>query len=114
MRHEDQDLQFVELGTWPLQRSWAPRGAGRLTKSVLLRPGADRPALAQAALDELVEPWGLPQHRARRWLSAAGLVLNGPTAVEMYMQLDGSTNLFTLELWAYGRVVFGIDDWLGV
>lgn len=110
----DSHVRFVELGTLSAPRSRAPRGTGRLARSILLRPGSERWAEAQAALDELVEQWGLPQHRSRRWLVAAGQVLGGPTPLEMYVQVDGTTDLLTLELWAYGQVVFGIDDWLGV
>lgn len=108
------EMSFVELGVFPTQRSWAPPDVGLLASTTVLAPGAGRDARAQLVLENLAQEWGLPRRRAHRWLAAAGLLLEGPTPLEMYVQLDRATKTLTLELWAEGRVLFGIDDWLGV
>ncbi|MDP3712767.1 MAG: hypothetical protein Q8R60_09825 [Mycobacteriales bacterium] len=107
------DLPFVSVAAAPVARASDLRQASRVARSYQISPGPLRTVQAQAMLDDLAQEWSLPTFRARRWLAAAD-VLTGPSPLEMYVQIDYITNLFTLELWAYGRVVFGIDDWLGL
>jgi hypothetical protein len=112
MQHVE-NRALVEMGTFPV-RSSRLSGANRLTTIVVLPAQLGREAAAGAALEEIAEQWGLPRFRSRRWLLAATAALTGPQPLEMFVQVDCFTNLLTLELWAYGTVVFGIDDWLGI
>jgi hypothetical protein len=112
MQHVE-DLELVEMGSFPA-RSSRLTGASRLSTIVVLPAQLGREAAARAALEEIAEQWALPRFRSRRWLLAADDALGGPQPLEMFVQVDCFTNLLTLELWAYGKVVFGIDDWLGI
>lgn len=88
--------------------------SGRSCTTTLLPAAADREAAARRAVAQLVQQWRLPSFRSQRWLSAAVEVLAGPGALELFLQYDPVSMVVTLELWAHGRTVFGIDDWLGV
>lgn len=86
----------------------------RTWTTTLLPAGADREAAAQRAVAQFVQQWRLPSFRSQRWLSAAVEVLAGPGALELFLQYDPVSTVVTLELWAHGKTVFGIDDWVGV
>ena len=84
----------------------------RYTASTRLN-GGDRAAQADEWLRTVLGEWELPPGLGRRWLAAAGEHLHGDAADEVFLQWDTVMGLVTVELWCEGRVVYGIDDFIG-
>ena len=75
--------------------------------------GRTRRAEAEQWLGELLQRWDVRSASTGRWLAAAQETLEKPGELVLTAQYDASLLLFTLEIWRNGRVVYGIDDWLG-
>lgn len=72
-----------------------------------------RSAEAEQWLGGLLKAWGVRSSSTGRWLSPAQAELESDTELVMFVQYDSLMLLFTIEIWASGQRVYGIDDWLG-
>jgi hypothetical protein len=84
-----------------------------LTTSTSLGPGGEQAQQAEAWARGVLEGWGYPGGLARRWLMAAGSAWQAGEPVDVQLDRDDDLGLVTLELLRAGRVVYGVDDFLG-
>ena len=85
----------------------------QLSAERVLPPLGNRAAEAQEWLGGVLNAWGVRSAATGRWLSAAQAELESDTELVIFVQYDALMLLFTVELWADGERVYGIDDWLG-
>ncbi|MDP9100823.1 MAG: hypothetical protein M3N21_01555 [Actinomycetota bacterium] len=85
---------------------------GRLSATCSLLPGTGLDTVAEW-LVRSAAAWDLPAVHPRRWVVALEREIPRTDEVELYLEYDPVTQLATVELWHTGKVVFGIDDWLG-
>lgn len=98
--------------TSPEEWKGGPVPATRYTSSYQLT-GDDPANDVHSWLSATLTEWHLPAGLGRRWLAGAGEHLGPSGADELYLQFDAVMGLVTVELWQEGRVLFGIDDWVG-
>lgn len=79
----------------------------------VLPPVGGRLQQTEEWLGGLLTAWGIRSSSSGRWLSAAQAELASDTELVIFVQYDSLMLLFTIELWASGQRVYGIDDWLG-
>jgi hypothetical protein len=80
---------------------------------VPLAEGGDRWHHALAEMQAVLDDWHLPPSLARRWLTAARPALAVEDVVELYIELDPTAHLISIEIWNdHGERVFGVDDYL--
>lgn len=85
----------------------------QLSVERVLPPVVDRLARTEEWLGGVLKAWGVRSSSTGRWLSPAQAQLESETELVIFVQYDALVLLFTIELWADGRRVYGIDDWLG-
>ena len=85
----------------------------QLSAERVLPPFGNRHAEAEEWLGGLLKAWGVRSSSTGRWLSAAQAKLESDAELVIFVQYDALMLLFTVELWAGGERVYGIDDWLG-
>ena len=71
---------------------------------------AGDPAGTEAQLSRALREAGLPPAVARGWLSSASGRLAGDG--QWSLDYDVELQVASFEVWADGRLVFGLDDWL--
>lgn len=79
----------------------------------VLPPWVSRRASAEAWLGGVLTAWGVRAASTGRWLSAAQAALDGDAELVLFVQYDEVLLLFSIEIWASGQRVYGVDDWLG-
>jgi hypothetical protein len=84
----------------------------RASVTYSLEPGRDRLSHLHDLLADVLAQWRLPE-RADRYAAAAAAAVDGEVPLELFVQLDRVSQLLTLELWASGQFLFGLDDWVG-
>ena len=73
----------------------------------------DRWRHALVQMQAILDDWQLSPSLARRWLAAARPALENEDVVELYIELDPTSHLISIEIWNdHGERVFGVDDYL--
>ena len=85
----------------------------QLSAERVLPPFRNRRAETEEWLGGVLKAWGVRSSDSGRWLSAAQGDLKSDAELVIFVQYDALMLLFTVELWADGERVYGIDDWLG-
>ena len=75
-----------------------------------------RPLLADSAEQwtcERLAEWGLPTHMAHLWIASAEPCMTPVGEGEIVLEYEADLGIVTCEMWAGGRRLFGLDDWVG-
>jgi hypothetical protein len=75
--------------------------------------GPTRRADAEQWVGERLREWDVRAASTGRWLAAAQETLEDRRELVVYAEWDRALLLFSLEIRQRGRLVYGIDDWLG-
>lgn len=72
--------------------------------------GAQPLTTASSWVEQQLASWGLRPALARLWLTSAEGRVPLEDSTSIRLEYDASLGLVTCEVWADGRLVFGIDD----
>ena len=74
---------------------------------------SEPPVASQSETYGLLAEWGLPTHMARLWIDSAAPRLSPALDGEIVLEYEQDLGIVTCEMWADGKRLFGLDDWVG-